>query len=64
MNSKRVSTTFKTKLRRLLKKEKNEIKNTAQVVQEEFNKDMGSLREKNQCMKFYWGAPWVLIILL
>jgi hypothetical protein len=26
MNSKRVSTTFKTKLRRLLKKEKNEIK--------------------------------------
>jgi hypothetical protein len=52
------------RIRRLLKKEKNEIKNTAQVVQEEFNKDMGSLREKNQCMKFYWGAPWVLIILL
>jgi Na+/phosphate symporter len=49
MNSERISTNSKMKLRRLQKKkEVFEIKNTTQDMKEEYNKDMESLRKKNQ----------------
>jgi hypothetical protein len=46
MNSKRILTNSELKLKRLYK-QRNEIKNTAQDMKEEFNKDMESLRKKH-----------------
>jgi flagellar biosynthesis GTPase FlhF len=49
MNSMRISTNSKMKLRKLFKKrEINEIKQTAQAMKEKFNKDMDSLRKSIQ----------------
>jgi MFS superfamily sulfate permease-like transporter len=48
MNSDRTSTSSKMKLRRLRKKDINEIKKTAQDMKKEFNKDMENFSKKNQ----------------
>jgi hypothetical protein len=48
MNSDIISTNCKMKLRRLLKKEINEMKKTSQYMKEGFNKVMENLRKKNQ----------------
>jgi hypothetical protein len=49
MNAERTSTNSKMKLRRLYKKKRYiKIKKTTQDVKEKYNKDMESLRKKNQ----------------
>jgi protein subunit release factor A len=49
MKSKRMSTNFDTKSKKLLKKEINEIKKAVQDVKEELNKDIESFnKKKNQ----------------
>jgi hypothetical protein len=48
MNSERTSTNTKVKQRILYKKERYAIKKTTQDIKEELNKDVESLRKKNQ----------------